>query len=846
MQWFTGSCGGTSAGTGNSITVSPVATTTYFVRYNGTCNTTTCASATVTVNTLSTAPTGITGATIICSGGTTTLTRTGGTAGTGATVQWFSGSCGGTSAGTGNSITVSPGATTIYFVRYSGTCNTTTCASTTVTVNTLSTAPTGITGTTSICDGATTTLSVTGGVIGTGATAQWFIGSCGGASAGTGNSITVSPSATTTYFVRYGGACNNTTCVSVTVTVNTPSTTATSAVSNALYNEICIGANVTLTANGGSLGTGGNWVWYNGGCGSGAAIGIGASITVTPSVPGTFQYFVRAEGACPPTACQSVSVNVISASPLGTVHYTASISDGCVGAASSLFSVNAVANCSYYRWTCNQPGVLFNGNPSPYETTVPNVNISFVSLPTGGASGWSICVFGGNACRYTNTICTWVRAKLSPPATINGSIIGCPGTLGQSYSVASVAGAVTYQWSATGGMIITGNGSQSITIDFPAGFISGTLSVYGITACNYNGPARTMTISRAPATPGVLTGPSYPCPNATTVYSVAPVPGAVSYTWTTSVAGAVVTGTTNTCSIVFPAGIPGGSSVSVVANSICPFSSGVRAKGIASGQAGVPTPISGLNGGQCGQQEVSYSVTPVALAVGYSWSSTCGTFVGPTNLSAVSINWPANFTSCLLTVSATNNCGAGGARNLTITGASGIPPSITGNISPCSYAVEAYSTAGTYGASAYIWTVPAGATILGPINGPSIIVYWGTQSGSITVRSSNSCGNSGLRSLPCVISCRQGQLEKFESGINAKFFPNPVSEKAIVKFNAADASEYHLNLVSVLGSTIMSYNVAAIEGINMVYLDLNTIAKGVYLLNIMGGENHELIKVVVD
>ncbi len=70
-------------------------------------------------------------------------------------------SCGGTPAGTGASIGVSPGATTTYFVRYSGACNTTTCASTTVTVTPLPTV--SITpSTAAICEGGSITLTATG------------------------------------------------------------------------------------------------------------------------------------------------------------------------------------------------------------------------------------------------------------------------------------------------------------------------------------------------------------------------------------------------------------------------------------------------------------------------------------------------------------------------------------------------------------------------------------------------------------------------------------------------------------------------------------------------------------
>jgi hypothetical protein len=85
---------------------------------------------------------------------------------------------------------------------------------------TYSVAPTGATGTTNICNGESTALTVSGGTAGTGAITEWFTGSCGGTPAGTGNEITVSPTSTTTYYVRYNGTCNVTTCATATVTVN--------------------------------------------------------------------------------------------------------------------------------------------------------------------------------------------------------------------------------------------------------------------------------------------------------------------------------------------------------------------------------------------------------------------------------------------------------------------------------------------------------------------------------------------------------------------------------------------------------------------------------------------------
>jgi hypothetical protein len=50
-RWYSGSCGGTLVGTGTSISVSPTSATTYFVRAEGTCNTTACVSTSVAVHT---------------------------------------------------------------------------------------------------------------------------------------------------------------------------------------------------------------------------------------------------------------------------------------------------------------------------------------------------------------------------------------------------------------------------------------------------------------------------------------------------------------------------------------------------------------------------------------------------------------------------------------------------------------------------------------------------------------------------------------------------------------------------------------------------------------------------
>ncbi|RYY44418.1 MAG: T9SS type A sorting domain-containing protein, partial [Chitinophagaceae bacterium] len=70
--------------------------------------------------------------------------------------------------------------------------------------------------------------------------------------------------------------------------------------------NVCPLIQVTLGVTGGSLGYGAQWVWYAGSC-SGTPIGTGASIVVSAPFA-TTTYYVRAEGICNVTACQSVTI----------------------------------------------------------------------------------------------------------------------------------------------------------------------------------------------------------------------------------------------------------------------------------------------------------------------------------------------------------------------------------------------------------------------------------------------------------------------------------------------------------------------------------------------------------
>jgi hypothetical protein len=106
---------------------------------------------------------------------------------------------------------------------------------------------------------------------------------------------------------------------------------------------------VNLTANGGTLGTGAMYKWYTGSCG-GTLIGTGATLN-NIDINTTTTYFVRIEGTCNNTACQSVTVIV---SPKPVVEITVAHPSGATPAAPAtvVATVSPVDNYTYL-WTKN-------------------------------------------------------------------------------------------------------------------------------------------------------------------------------------------------------------------------------------------------------------------------------------------------------------------------------------------------------------------------------------------------------------------------------------------------------------------------------------------------------------
>ena len=243
-----------------------------------------------------------------------------------------------------------------------------------------STPPTSITGTSTICTGQSTNLTVVGG----NASSQWYTGSCGGTLVGTGTSITVSPATTTTYYV--GNAATTcspvSSCIPVTVTVNPPPI-----MTSVNAATICSGGNVTipLTSN---FGTSYTWVAANNANTTGESTtsqttsSLNNTITNNSIIAQTVVYTVTpSAGSCTGTP-QTVNVLV---NPGNTPTFTA-VAPICSGAALAALPTtsNNAINGTWSPAINNTTTTLYTFTPTAGQcatTTTMSITVNSAIIP---------------------------------------------------------------------------------------------------------------------------------------------------------------------------------------------------------------------------------------------------------------------------------------------------------------------------------------------------------------------------------------------------------------------------------------------------------------------------------
>ncbi len=499
---------------------------------------------TLTYTPVSIAPTSANAAPNPSCGGAVTLTKVGGSLGTGAVWNWYSGSCGGTFEGTGASIVVTPTVTTTYFIKaVGGGCGTTLCVPVTVTVNTPSVAPTSASASPSTTCGTPTILTVAGGSLGTGASWKWYSGSCGGTYEGSGATLTVTPTANTTYYVLAQGACNTTTCVSVAVTVNP----VPFAIATPSSQTICSGTapNIALT----SFVAGTTFAWtvaqtgVTGGTNnSGSTI---AEVLSASGIQGTAVYTVT------PTAnlCVGNPITVtITVNPIPVLTATPPNQTICAGAIVPIVLTSDVAG-TIFSWTVVETGLTGGTNNTGTSIADPLV-------VTGGTSGnavYTITAAASTCAAVPITTTITVNPDPGSTATATPAISTiCSGTV-TSIALSSITIGTIFSWTvAQVGVTGAAPGfGPTISQTLTAGAIPGT-ATYSVAStangCTGNPITVVVTVNPMPVITAAPPTQTFCSGDSTSIVLSSNVPG-TSYMYTVFQSG-VTGGTFGSDSII--------------------------------------------------------------------------------------------------------------------------------------------------------------------------------------------------------------------------------------------------------------------------------------------------------
>lgn len=343
-------------------------------------------------------------------------------------------------------------------------------------------------------------------------------------------------------------------------------------------------------------------------------------------------------------------------------------------------------------------------------------------------------------------VTTAATSVTSTGATLNGTVDagGASTTVTFEYGLTTSYGTIVPGVPAT----VTGNGPTPVSATIGGLSVSTTYHyrVIGVNSVGpVNGPDMTFFTTNCPmpGPAGIITGPVNACGNSLgNVYTVPAITNATGYTWTFP-AGSSITGGNNTNSVTVTLGAASGN-VTVKGTNTC-GSGSTSTLAITVNPAPVPV-ITGPTS-MCVNSGYFYYTTQPGFT-NYTWNvSPGGTLTFGSGTNSIQVIWnTAGSRSVSVNYTGTSGCMAGTPTVLPVT-VNGVPAAagtITGTPSVCGgSAGTVYSCAPITGTIAYVWTLPAGATISSGTGTNSISVDFDgyAASGNLSVYGNNLCGN---------------------------------------------------------------------------------------------------------
>ncbi|MFN5459249.1 MAG: T9SS type A sorting domain-containing protein, partial [Bacteroidota bacterium] len=410
------------------------------------------------------------------------------------------------------------------------------------------------------------------------------------------------------------------------------------------------------------------------------------------------------------------------------------------------FTCTQVPTATYYFWTAPNGASVVSGQLNNTANILFNSN--FIS--------GNIAVQAGNQCGTSPmTYLTVSSQTISPSGPISGPTNVCQylGSGTATYSVAPVSGTgITYAWTPpSGATIISGQGTNSVTMSFATSFVSGNLSLVVGNYCGFSPPTN-LGLSLTNIYPvGQISGATNVCTYATqgtvTSYSVAPVPGASTYNWSVPFGATITAGQgTNVIQVTYQSNFVSGV-LSVSVASYCGTGTTTNSINVFV----VPSNAGNIFGSPCiGIGNVTtFSVNPVSGVTSYNWTVPSGaTIQSGQGTNSINVLFGVGFLPGNITVTPVNSCGSGTPSSKPIDILASAPTQIFGQQVVCNLAgtglTTTYSVSAVPGATSYFWGQVNGMNIISGQNTATITVTFNSTfiSGNISCMAVTPCGSS--------------------------------------------------------------------------------------------------------
>lgn len=379
---------------------------------------------------------------------------------------------------------------------------------------------------------------------------------------------------------------------------------------------------------------------------------IGASFTAT--LAGNYSCLLTND-------CGSILSNVISLTETA-IPSTPFVFSGqslvCKNSSGILYDVVPAGGVTSYTWSVPAGSSIASGN----GTNAINVDVG------SNAVDGLVCVYASNGCGNSASICipiTVITAQPVKPSSIAGSIFPCAGSTGVVYACPAVANTSSYSWTVPAGVtIVSGQGTNTIAVNFPSVFTSGNIKV-AAGNCIGTSAFRILSVKGKPSTPAAILGTLVGnCAGTSNVsFSVAPVAGASAYNWILPPNASFAGGQgTNAVLLDFNASFISGT-LSVSASNTCGLSNSLT-KTIRSVPAR-PGSITGNTNVCMNQSGLTYSIGLVDGASAYQWVVPAGaSIVSGQNSNAIVVNFGNS--GGKVKVRAVNACGNSTYQTVTV------------------------------------------------------------------------------------------------------------------------------------------------------------------------------------